>query len=101
MRTGKLFAGQSGAPYKNQATITVHGAKGDRNFILLNEFIDSSSKVFAVTGGVQMVGITPGTVWTRLAAFADAGTDFIEVLEAKDWKVGDEIVVAPSGRIPS
>jgi hypothetical protein len=46
---------------------------------------------------LELYGIVPKTVWTKLASFADAGSNTIEVLAADDWKVGDEIVIAPSG----
>jgi len=35
--------------------------------------LDVGSKVLAVTRGLELYGIYPGTVWTRLSAYADAG----------------------------
>ena len=67
----------------------------------MDEFIEASSKVLAVTHSIEAFGVVPRTTWTRLAAFADKGSNTIQVLEANDWKVGDDIVIAPSGRIPS
>ena len=52
--------------------------------------------MLAVTGGLQMYGKPPGTIWTRLTATASPGDTSIEVLQADDWKVGDSIVIAPS-----
>jgi hypothetical protein len=99
VKAGKIYIGSKDKPYTNQARIVLHGARDDTN-LLIDEFIEASSKVLAVTHSIELYGVVPGTVWTRLAAFADKGSSNIQVLEAKDWKVGDEIVVAPSGRVP-
>jgi hypothetical protein len=51
--------------------------------------LEVSNKVLAVTGGLEIYARKPGTVWTRLSAFADVGTNVIYVLDANGWKVGD------------
>jgi len=44
----------------------LHGSRND-NSLLIDEYIDASNKVMAVTGGLELIGKTPSTVWTRLA----------------------------------
>lgn len=68
--------------------------------MLIDNNVEGSSKVLAVTNKINWYGKVPGTVWTRLSAFAKAGTNKIEVLEATDWKKGDSIVIGPSGMNP-
>lgn len=99
VKQGKILIGSAAAPYTNQANIILYGGRDDTN-LLIDEFIEASSKVLAVTHSVEFYGVVPGTVWTRLSAFADAGSNTIQVLESNGWKVGDELVIAPSGRIP-
>ena len=40
---------------------------------MIDDKLDVGSKVLAVTRGLELYGIYPETVWTRLAAYADAG----------------------------
>jgi G8 domain len=91
--------GKPDAPFVGKAAIELTGVKGE-DALIIDPFIDASSKVLAVTGELNIYANTPGTVWTRLAEFADAGATTINVLDAVDWKVGDSIVIAPSGVIP-
>ena len=44
-----------------------------------------SNKVLAVTNQLNIFGKVPGSVWTRLSAFAKSGTNKIEVLSADGW----------------
>lgn len=52
--------------------------------------------MFVVTGKLELFGTAPATTWTRMTAFADAGTNSITVASASGWKIGDEIGIAPS-----
>ena len=55
--------------------IILHGTYGDRTLVI--DDIDASNKVLAVTGGIELYGNPPATTWTRLAAYADAGSTTI------------------------
>lgn len=48
------------------------------------------------TGRLELFGNPPGTIWTRLTAFADKGATSITVGNVTGWKVGDELGLAPS-----
>jgi len=41
------------------------------------------------TGRLELFGLAPSAVWTRLIAFADKGATSIKVASATGWVVGD------------
>jgi hypothetical protein len=94
-----LLAGNSTHPFPGKITITLHGEFGDVPLVIDGN-LDVGNKVLAVTRGLELYSKPPGTIWTRLAAYADAGATLITVAECADWKVGDEIVFGPSGSDP-
>ena len=100
IRIGKIIAGTSDAPYSNQARINLYGGRTDLA-MTISEFVQTSSKSITITNGIQLFGKVPLTTWTRLAAFAKKGQNVIQVLQAADWKVGDQLAIGPSGNIPS
>jgi hypothetical protein len=80
--------------------IELHGQHQD-DTLLIDEFIDAGNKVLAVTGGLELYGKAPDTVWTRLGAEVDTGDTQMTVLSASGWGVGDELAIGPSGMIPN
>ena len=52
--------------------------------------------MLAVTGGLELFGIVPQTVSTKLAATASIGDNSVRVLSANGWKVGDLICFGSS-----
>ncbi len=91
---GKLQIGTEANPYQHDATITltdnVEGedinTMGDRGIILLR-------------GTLNLHGTSTHS-WTKLAATAERGATSIEVLDASEWHVGDEIVLASTDYNP-
>jgi|GEM_PF-127336 len=85
---GELDIGSEAHPHTRNATITLTdkvpgediNTMGDRGIMLLN-------------GTLSLHGDRTNA-WTKLAATARAGSDRIEVLDAKDWRKGDVIVLA-------
>ncbi len=86
---GELAIGTEAKPYTRKATITltdnvkgedVMAGMGDRGIMLSG-------------GTLNLHGSTTNT-WTKLSSTANAGATSIQVLDAKGWKVGDEIVLA-------
>jgi hypothetical protein len=56
------------------------------------------AKVLALRDGtVDMHGIQYAQTWARLAATATSGTSTITLLQAIDWPVGSQIVIATTG----
>ncbi|HWK42061.1 MAG TPA: G8 domain-containing protein [Croceibacterium sp.] len=85
---GELEIGTEARPHTRKATITltdnVRGedinTMGDRGIVLMR-------------GKLNLHGDREHT-WTKLARTAEAGSREIEVLNAADWRTGDEIVLA-------
>ena len=85
---GELQVGSESNPYTGNATITLTdnvpgeniNGMGDRGILLV--------------GGTLNLHGERGNAWTKLAQTAEAGSTRIEVLDASEWRVGDEIVLA-------
>jgi G8 domain len=86
---GELAIGTEANPYTRKATITltnnvagedVMGGMGDRGIML--------------SGGTLNLHGDRKNTWTKLRATAAAGSTSIQVLNAAEWRVGDEIVLA-------
>ena len=67
-----MLAGNSTNPFPGKITITLNGEFGDAPLVI-DANLDVGNKVLAVTKGLELYSTVPGTVWTRLAAYADAG----------------------------
>uniref|UniRef100_A0ABM0MU86 Fibrocystin-L-like n=1 Tax=Saccoglossus kowalevskii TaxID=10224 RepID=A0ABM0MU86_SACKO len=59
-----------------------------------------SVSYLCVFGDLDLHGKEPNIYWTHLAATANVGDDIITMEDAVDWKVGDEIVIAPTDYEP-
>ena len=93
---GALRIGTAEAPYTKRAVITLTGpSSGD-----------------ALPGmGTRVIGVFPGgeltiagetrTAWTRLDASTATGGRTLMVREPVEWRVGDRVVIAPSGFDPT
>lgn len=99
VKTGRLIAGSAEEPFPGKVNIILEGEFGE-DHLVIDDKIDVSSKVLAVTRVLELYGPVPTTTWTRLAAFADAGATQITVASAAGWNVGDVIVLGPSGSDP-
>src|SRR5688572_2599956 len=95
MLHGELSIGSEASPHTRNATITltdnvkgedVMAGMGDRGIMLSG-------------GTLNLHGSTTNT-WSKLAATANAGATSIQVLDARGWKVGDEIVLASTDYDP-
>src|SRR6188768_1834993 len=89
MLHGELAIGTEARPYTRKATITltdnvkgedVMAGMGDRGILL--------------SGGTLNLHGDRKNTWTKLAKTAAAGSNAIEVLNAAEWRVGDEIILA-------
>jgi hypothetical protein len=85
---GELAIGSEGKPHTRNASITLTdrfpgediNTMGDRGIVLM--------------GGTLNLHGDRENAWTKLAKTAEAGSTRIEVLDAKGWRKGDEIVLA-------
>ena len=94
---GVLEIGTESAPHINDARITLRGADED---------------VMGMDLGGKFLGVMPGgkvdlhglrgqdRPWTMLNGTVVTGTDQLTTAHLTNWRVGDEIVIAPSGVQP-
>jgi cell surface hyaluronidase len=86
---GKLGVGSSLQPFTKRAILEFTGF--DQNHSVMG----MGTKGLLVMGGVvEMFGEPNRTPWTRLAAHAAKGATTITVLNANNWRVGDQIAIA-------
>ncbi len=95
MLHGELAIGSEARPYTRKATITltnnvagedVMAGMGDRGIML--------------SGGTLNLHGDRTNSWTKLSSTANSGATSIQVLDAKGWRVGDEIVLASTDYDP-
>ena len=85
---GELEIGTEASPHTRNATITLTNNVPDEN---LEEMGDRG--IMMMHGTLSLHGDRENA-WTKLAETAEAGSTRIDVLDASDWRVGDEIVLA-------
>ena len=88
MLHGELAIGTEAKPHTRKATLTLTDTvKGE-------ELMGMGDRGIMISGGtLNLHGIVRNS-WTKLTKTAEAGSTTIEVLNATEWKVGDEIVLA-------
>jgi cell migration-inducing and hyaluronan-binding protein len=85
---GELNAGSESNPHTRNATITLTNNVPDEN---INGMGDRG---ILMVGGTLSLHGDRENAWTKLKETAEAGSTRIEVLDASEWRVGDEIVLA-------
>ena len=85
---GELEIGTETKPHTRNATITLTNNVPDEN---INGMGDRG--ILIVGGKLNLHGDRTNA-WTKLAKTAEKGATRIEVLDAREWRVGDEIVLA-------
>jgi len=91
---GELEIGTEAKPFTHKATITLTDNVKDE------EMMGMGDRGIMLSGGtLNLHGGTTNT-WTKLAKTAAAGSSSIEVLNASQWKAGDEIVLASTDYNP-
>ncbi len=90
---GTLECGTQDQPYGGDYNITIYGNKpaagaeqGDR--------VGGDKSVAVLNGGVLSLHGKKLSSWTRLSKTANVGDGQIEVFDAGDWQVGDQLVIA-------
>ena len=86
---GELAIGTEAKPYTRRATITLtDSVKGE------DVMAGMGDRGIMLSGGTLNLHGDRKNTWTKLASTAKAGSTSIEVLNAAEWRVGDEIVLA-------
>jgi cell migration-inducing and hyaluronan-binding protein len=88
MLHGELEIGTEAAPHTRKATITL------ANNVKDEEMMGMGDRGIMISGGTLNLHGNRKNTWTKLAATAEAGSNSIQVLNAAEWRVGDEIVLA-------
>jgi cell migration-inducing and hyaluronan-binding protein len=85
---GELHIGSEANPHTRKATITL------TNDVPGEDIMTMGDRGIMIMGGTLSLHGNRKDSWTKLAKTAAAGSTSIEVLNAGDWKKGDEIVIA-------
>ena len=85
---GELEIGTEAKPFTHNATITLTDNVKDEQLMGMGD------RGIMLSGGTLNMHGTRSNSWTKLSTTAAAGAASIEVLNAEQWKVGDEIVLA-------
>ncbi|XP_064635071.1 fibrocystin-L-like [Lineus longissimus] len=95
---GRLIAGfsTSGDHMQGQVTIKLMGDHKTED-MPLPAGPNMGAKALGIFGGLDLHGKPRSLVWTRLAVTANQGDSQIQIADAHDWQVGEDIVIAPTG----
>src|SRR5665213_821861 len=88
MLFGELEIGTEAQPHTHKATITL------TDNVQNEEMAGMGDRGIMVLGGTLNLHGDRTNSWTKLAKTAEAGSSSIQVLDAKGWRVGDQIVLA-------
>src|SRR5689334_21125623 len=91
---GELAIGTEAAPYTHKATITL------TNNVKDEQLMGMGDRGIMLSGGTLNLHGDRTNTWTKLSKTAEAGSNSIEVLNAAEWRVGDEIVLASTDYDP-
>ena len=85
---GELEIGTEAKPHTRKATITLTDNVPDETLYGMGD------RGIMIVGGTLNLHGDRTNSWTKLARTADIGSGSIQVLDAKGWRVGDQIVLA-------
>jgi hypothetical protein len=91
---GELQIGTEAKPHTHNATITL------TNNVKDEQLMGMGDRGVMLSGGTLNLHGNHTNTWTKLAKTAEAFSTSIEVLNAAQWKVGDEIVLASTDYDP-
>src|SRR6202167_6261661 len=91
---GELEIGTEAKPHTRKATITLTDNVKDEDMSGIGGTNDRSDRGIMLMGGTLNLHGNRTNSWTKLSRTAEAGSNSIEVLNAAEWRSGDEIVLA-------
>jgi hypothetical protein len=89
MLHGELAIGSEASPHTRKATITLTNTVKNEDVMA-----GMGDRGIMISGGTLNLHGDRTNSWTKLAGTAKAGSTSIQVLDAAQWRVGDEIVLA-------
>src|SRR5690606_29750524 len=95
MLHGELTIGSEESPHTRNATMLFRAdVKGE------DVMAGMGDRGIMISGGTLSLHGDRTKAWTKLSTTAEAGSTTIEGLDASDWRVGDEIVLASTDYDP-
>jgi cell migration-inducing and hyaluronan-binding protein len=94
MLHGELQIGTEAKPHTRKATITLTNNVPDEQMMGMGD------RGIMLSGGTLNLHGDRTNTWTKLSKTAEAGSTSIDVLNAAQWKVGDEIILASTDYDP-
>ena len=91
---GELEIGTEARPHTSKATITLTDKVKDEQLMGMGD------RGIMLSGGTLNLHGNRSNAWTKLGRTAEAGSNTIDVLNADQWQVGDEIVLASTDYNP-
>ena len=91
---GELEIGTEAKPHTHKATITLTDHNEGEQLMGMGD------RGIMMSGGTLNLHGNRSNAWTKLASTAESGSNRIEVLDASQWQVGDEIVLASTDYNP-
>src|SRR6056300_1726968 len=91
---GELEIGTEARPHTSKATITLTDKVKDEQLMGMGD------RGIMLSGGTLNLHGNRSNAWTKLARTAEAGSNTIMVLNADQWQVGDEVVLASTDYDP-
>ena len=93
---GELEIGTESNPFSHLATITLHGRQDSPTLVVSDKHF-LGNKVLASFGNVSMHGGGRSVKQAKLRVTAPIGSKALRLDREVDWKVGDTLVIAPTG----
>jgi hypothetical protein len=92
IKGGTMEIGTEEFPYTSKLIITMHSSRDSPEIPIFG------NKVIAMYNGVLDIhGVPRNPTWTMLERTSDIGANTITLMREVDWKVGERIVIAPTG----
>lgn len=88
---GTLRIGTVQNPFLQKATITLTDTDTQASIMGMG-----TRGIVLMDGKLELHGKVPDVIWTKLNQHAPVGSTSISLLQSVDWKVGDELVIAPT-----
>lgn len=88
---GKLQVGTESNPFEQKAVITLNDTDTEAETMNMG-----TRGIMVMSGALELHGVSPNVIWTKINQHAEAGTTSLELMESVDWKANDEIVIAPT-----
>jgi len=96
---GQLIVGWENNPILTNVKIVLNGFKNSLRFFLPNGLENIGGKGIGVYGGLDIHGKPRDVTWTKLQTTASSGDDSIVLVNAVDWKVGEQVTITTTSFI--